>query len=129
MSTIQASTLNRAVYQGTHGNLSVAIGQHTCSANAIGDVIELITLPAGCRLTTVMVYSDTGLGDGAGVTISAGSTTLATIADMSATPTSQTVLLALPYNEDEEVVSATITGAAASGDLIVEVFYVYEGTM
>ncbi|HED2522699.1 TPA: hypothetical protein R4Y92_001437 [Klebsiella aerogenes] len=128
MSTIQAPTYNRAVYQGTHGNVSVAVGQYTCAATAKSTVIQLISLPAGCRISTVLVYTDTGLGASVGVTVAAGDTTIATVADMSAA-TSQTVPVALLYNDTDEVISATITGAEATGDLIVEVFYIYEGTL
>ncbi len=129
MSTIQAPTYNRAIYQGTHGNVSVAVGQYNCAATAKGTVIQLISLPAGCRISTVLVYTDTGLGASVGVTVAAGDTTIATVADMSAAATSQTVPVALLYNDTDEVISATITGAAATGDLIVEVFYIYEGTL
>lgn len=129
MSTIQAPSYNRPVYQGTHGNLSVAVGQYIASATASGTQIDLISLPPGCRVATVLAYTDTGMGTGVGVKVSLGSSVVATVGDMSAAGTSTTVPVALPYTTDETIVSTTITGGAATGDLIIEVFYIYEGTL
>ncbi|EIV9526521.1 TPA: DUF4043 family protein [Klebsiella aerogenes] len=40
------------------GGQALAVGQYTCAAMAKGTVIQLISLQAGYRISTVLVYTD-----------------------------------------------------------------------
>ncbi len=55
MATIQSPTMKDVVYNGTHGNLSVAMGVIPQIAASVGDVIELIKLDAGVKLVDFKV--------------------------------------------------------------------------
>ncbi|MGF1835114.1 hypothetical protein [Photobacterium sanguinicancri] len=50
MAIKQAPTLKDVIYNGTHGNLSVAIGKVPQGVFAATDVIELLKLDAGVKL-------------------------------------------------------------------------------
>lgn len=128
MPTIQAPSYNRPVYQGTHGNQSVAIASYTFNATAADTTVDLLSIPPGAQLTTALLYSSSGLGDGAGIDLLIGGSVVASVVDFSAADTTHTrcVLEETTANTD---VSVQVIGAAATGDLVVEIFYIYEGTL
>ena len=128
MPTIQASSYNRPVYQGSHGNQSVAIAKYTFDATAVDTVVDIFSLPPGAQLTTALLYSSSGLGEGAGVDLLIGGAVVTSVDDFSAADTTHTrcVLEETTANTD---VSVQVTGAAATGDLVLEIFYIYEGTL
>lgn len=128
MPTIQASSYNRPVYQGSHGNQSVAIAQYTFNATAEGTVVNIFSLPPGAQLTTALLYSSSGLGEGAGLDLLIAGTVVTSVDDFSAADTTHTrcVLEETIANTD---VSVQVTGADATGDLVLEIFYIYEGTL
>lgn len=128
MSTIQASSYNRPVYQGTHGNQSVAIASYTFNATAVDTVVDIFNLPPGAQLTTALMYSSSGLGDGAGLSLLIGSTVVTSVDDFSAADTTHTRCVLQETTETTDV-SVQVTGAAATGDLVLEIFYIYEGTL
>lgn len=128
MSTIQASSFNKVVYQGTHGNLSVAISEHSFSATPKDTIVDIFLIPPGARLTTALLYSKSGLGAGAGIDLLIDGTVVDSVIDFSQADATHTrpVLIS---TEAETTVSVQVTGAAATGDFVLEIFYLYEGTI
>ncbi|NKI73547.1 hypothetical protein Dpoa2040_000749 [Dickeya sp. CFBP 2040] len=126
MATIQAPSMRDAVYQGPQGNLSIAEGQITLKAAAVNDVVELLEMPIGMRIYGVDVISD-ALGANVTVEIKSGDKVLVAAAAHS-TAVAKSVPVA-PYATivDGEKITATIAGAAATGNLTVLVKYIAVG--
>lgn len=128
MSTIQAPSYNRAVYQGTHGNQSVALAQYDFSATPADTIVDIFSMPAGAQLTTALLYSSTGLGAGVGIDLLIGGTAVTSVDDFSAADTTHTRCV-LEVTDEATDISVQVNGAAATGDLVLEIFYIYEGTL
>lgn len=126
MATIQAPTIRDAVYQGPQGNLSLAEGQVTLAAAAIGDVVELLELPIGTRIYSVDVVS-AALGANTTVAISVGDHALLPAFNTAAAVVSSTPVAPYTTATQGEKVKATIAGAAATGSLTVIIKYVAVG--
>lgn len=128
MTTIQAPSYNKAVYQGTHGNQSVALAGYDFKTTAVGTIVDIFTLPPGAQLTTALLYSGSGLGEGAGLDVLIGGQVVTSVDDFSA-PGSTHTRCVLEKTEEDTDVSVQVKGAAATGDLVLEIFYIYEGTL
>ena len=128
MSTIQAPSYNRAVYQGTHGNQSVALAQYDFNATPADTIVDIFSMPAGAKLTTALLYSSTGLGAGVGIDLLIGGTVVTSVDDFSAADTTHTRCV-LGVTDEATDISVQVNGAAATGDLVLEIFYIYEGTL
>ncbi|RNM07942.1 hypothetical protein [Dickeya undicola] len=128
MATIQAPSMRDAVYQGPQGNLSIAEGQITLKAAAVNDVVELLDMPIGMRIYGVDVISD-ALGANVTVEIKSGDKVLVAAAAHSAAVAKSVPVAPSPYATivDGEKITATIAGAAATGNLTVLVKYTAVG--
>ncbi|QKJ87411.1 Putative phage protein [Paramixta manurensis] len=126
MSVIIAPSLSERVYQGPQGNESVAEGSITLSAAAPGDIVQLLDFPIGMRINSVQVVSD-ALGEEVKVEIKSGDTVLVPADDFSSAVA--TVVPVQPYmtQSDGELLTATISGGAAAGKLVVLIRYVAVG--
>ncbi|PXW43470.1 hypothetical protein DFO54_111156 [Erwinia sp. AG740] len=126
MATIQAPSMRDAVYQGPQGNLSIAEGQITLKAAAANDVVELLDMPIGMRIYGVDVISDT-LGANVTVAINSGEHTLVAAASHAAAVVKSVPVVPYSTATDGEKITATIAGAAATGNLTVLVKYTAVG--
>lgn len=125
MATITAPSMRDRVYVGAHGNLSVEIGKAVLTAAAVDDVVELLEFPVGMKFVGVRVVSD-GLGAGVKVDIKAGDSVLAADVDISAA--CAVVKACAPvYTEEKRVLTATIKGGVATGELVVMPEYLAVG--
>lgn len=130
-SMTQAPGFNKSVYQGTHGNLSTVISTVQISAVPSGDTIQMIKMPPGTRVSTILVSSSSGLGADAGIDILVGDDVVASVDDFSAEGT-HTRSGPLSLSQEAVVYSVKIKGGltvAATGDLVMQLFYVSEGTL
>ncbi|UCZ75329.1 hypothetical protein LHK94_20460 [Dickeya zeae] len=126
MATIQAPSMRDAVYQGPQGNLSIAEGQITLKAAAANDVVELLEMPIGMRIYGVDVISD-ALGANVTVEIKSGDKVLVAAAAHSAAVAKSVPIAPYSTATDGEKITATIAGAAATGNLTVLVKYTAVG--
>ncbi|MBP2845430.1 hypothetical protein J8655_08070 [Dickeya oryzae] len=126
MATIQAPSMRDAVYQGPQGNLSIAEGQITLKAAAVNDVVELLEMPIGMRIYGVDVISD-ALGANVTVEIKSGDKVLVAAAAHSAAVAKSVPVAPYATIVDGEKITATIAGAAATGNLTVLVKYTAVG--
>lgn len=130
-STTQAPGFNKSVYQGTHGNLSTVISDVQLSAAASGDTVQMVKMPPGTRVSTILVSSSSGLGADAGIDILAGDDIVASVDDF-ADPFTHTRGGPMKLSQEPVVYSVKIKGGAtvaATGDLIMQLFYISEGTL
>jgi len=134
MATILASTLTEVQNSGQHGNLSVAHGKHTLAAAAIADKVLLLKLYAGSKVygvklvnaalgasTTVSVgyeNADGTAGGSATAFINAQSTASAGATRSSTAPVTLT---------KDAIISLTVGGAAATGQVDVVVDFEFRG--
>lgn len=126
MATIQAKTMRDTVYQGTHGNVSVAVGQVSLNAAAMDDVVQLLEMPVGMRIHTVDVISD-ALGADVTIEIKSGQATLVPAAAHSSAVVKSVPIVPYTTADDGEIITAVIAGGAATGRLVVNVQYVAMG--
>lgn len=135
MATINAPTLQDVQYSGDDG-AAFAHGKLTLAAAAIADKVRLVKLFAGTKIysakminaalgasTTVSVgfeYVDAQAGGGAAFVIAATSTAAA----------ARTESIAAPFTLDYDAyITATVGGAAATGQLDVVVLFEHRGTL
>jgi hypothetical protein len=126
MTTIQAPSMRDAVYQGAQGNKSIAEGQIVLKNAAAGDVIELLDMPMGMRITSLEIVSD-ALGAGVSIAVKAGDKTLVPAASHSAAVAKIIPIMTHSTLSQSEKISATIAGGSATGRLIVNVNYIATG--
>ncbi|GKX50604.1 hypothetical protein [Budvicia aquatica] len=128
MGTIKSPSLMNRIYQGPYGNLSVHKTYVLLKAAAANSVVELSELPIGMELLGIRILT-TGLGTGVKVTVKSGDKELVKDVDVSAALATTTPVL--PYyvgkNESNEMLTATITGGAATGELNVLAEYSFVG--
>ena len=131
MSVTQAPSFNQTVYQGTHGNLSVAYSENVLSAVAVDDEIQLLSLPAGLRVSTILLYSVSGLGEGAGVDVLVDGVVVASVDDFSvpATHTRSGPLVVTPVPVTYSIRVKGEDGVTATGDVLLQLYYTSEGTL
>lgn len=116
MAIISAPTMHDRIYSGPTGNMSVEVGKAVLKA-ADGDVIEYLELPIGLKLFGVRIVS-AALGAGVTVDIKAGDTVLAADVDVS-TAKAINIPFAPVYLKEKVILTATIQGGAATGELLV----------
>ena len=135
MATKQADTLRDVTCNGTFGNLNKAIGKAVLAADAATTVIEVLRLEAGTTITGVAVHHGAN-GASTGVTVGyayvdsdngvAVPDAFATVADTSAAGTAnydgEPIVLDYPV-----IVTATVTGGAATGHVTIVPEYIYVG--
>lgn len=128
MATIKSPSLMNRIYQGPYGNLSVHKTYVLLKAAASGTVVELSELPIGMELLGIRILTD-GLGAGVKVTVKSGSKEL--VKDVDASGALAFTAPVLPHyvgkNESTEMLTATITGGAATGELNVLAEYSFVG--
>ena len=125
MATIKAPSMADRIYIGAAGNLSVAESQVVLDGAAVNDVVEMVEMPIGLKVVGLRVVTD-GLGAGVSVDIKAGNTVLkagvnVSVASAAAIPVSPV------YLEEKVPLTATIKGAAATGDLVIMPEYTVVG--
>ncbi|EAR6355016.1 hypothetical protein DJ252_20120 [Salmonella enterica subsp. enterica serovar Uzaramo] len=119
---IYAPSFQENVYQGAHGNESVAEAFVTLNKAPAATEIRLMRLPVGMRINSVQIVTD-GIGDSETVTIKSGDHELVHADDVH-TKTAQ-FFVVQPYTTqaDGELLTATTGGSAATGGLSVLVRY------
>lgn len=129
MAILNAANMSDNKYQGEAGNLSIAeasvlLGTETKAAD--GDTVNLFELSAGMRINRVAVVNE-ALGAGITAQIKSGDKVLVN-AQAVATAGNADIPI-LPYSTlvDKEIVSIKLTGGAATGRLVVYVYFVAEG--
>jgi hypothetical protein len=140
MPQILASTLRNVPYCGEEGNRSGDHGFHTlvAPAGAIGDTIDLLTIPAGSKLLGVsLVNAVLGLGttislgfrnkDGT-VNALAGAAVLLPATATAAAAKTLSVFAPISFTTDA-VLFATVGGAVALGKIDVITDYLFVGTL
>lgn len=134
MATLIASTLAEVQNSGQHGNLSVAHGKHTLAAAPVADKVMLLKLYAGTKITNVKLVNaalgasttvsvgyenaDGTAGGAANSFINAQSTAAAAATNSAAAP----LILA-----KDAIITATVGGATASGQIDVVVEFEFRG--
>ncbi len=125
---IQAASLNKPVYQGIHGNLSVAYSENDLKAVAAGTQIDILSMPTGARIPSVSIVSTSGLG--AGVTIDILFDGSAVLSDVDVSePFSHTKGLSPVPLTQQTTMSIVVNGAVATGDLTISPLYTCEGSL
>jgi len=141
MANLNKTTAEHAQsFTGAFGNKSVRVFKYTTAAAAVNDVIYLGKVPKYATVTDVTMYN---AALGASTTVDIGYLTaeiggtltadddywIAAKDTSSAAITSHTALAtAKPKQFTEEIfVTATVEGAAATGEIIVVVEYMFEG--
>ena len=128
MSIIKAETLNSRIYAGgAHGNKSMAFGRAVLKSANVNDVVEMLEVSIGIKVVGVKLATESGLGAGAKVTIKCGDKELTTAIDMASAGATASIAC-VPFNISEKTkLTATISGATATGDIHVMPEYVAEG--
>lgn len=119
---IYAPSYKENVYQGAHGNESVVEAFVTLDKAPTGTEVRLLRLPIGMRINAVQLVTD-ALGAGESVTIKSGSHELVA-ADSVVTAVAHHFPVA-PYTTqtDGELLTATLGGASATGNMSILVRY------
>lgn len=121
----QSETFNNRVYIGAHGNLSLETAKLSTSDAEVDDVFKVLELPVGLKITGVRLFTS-GLGVGVTADIKVGTDVLVTAEDVAgATALSKPV--APVYVTEKLPLEVVIGGAAATGELIVQLEYVNVG--
>ena len=129
-----AVTANDVVYAADAGNASRATLRDTLSNAAVGQQIELGTFPAGTTLDGVTVFHD-ALGAGSGIDIgiefpwdsSVDDFTLFGNFDTASAGTVTKPIKPVYTGKNKVKIIATVTGANASGEIVVNVDYRFSG--
>ncbi|EHJ3657724.1 hypothetical protein J9T75_002946 [Salmonella enterica] len=119
---IYAPSYQENVYQGAHGNESVVEAFVTLDKAPTGTEVRLLRLPIGMRINAVQIVTD-ALGTGESVTVKSGEHELVK-ADNVATAVAHHFPVA-PYTTrtDGELLTATLTGTSATGNMSILVRY------
>ncbi|KFK55261.1 hypothetical protein [Vibrio vulnificus] len=125
MAIQQSESFKNRVYVGAHGNLSLEEGKLTAAATPINDVFEVLELPIGLKLTGVRLVT-AGMGAGVTVDVKVNETSLLA-AESVATKTAKHIPLAPVYLKEKGILTVTIKGAEATGELMVMPEYVNVG--
>lgn len=125
---IQAASLNKPVYQGIHGNLSVAYSENDLKAVAVGTQIDILSMPTGARIPTVSIVSTSGLGAGVTMDILLDGVAVLSDVDVSA-PISHSKGLSPAPLAKQTTMSIVLNGAVATGDLTISPLYTCEGSL
>lgn len=135
MTIKHASSLRAAVYNGTHGNLSKAIGAAEFAADAANTAIAVLRLEAGTTVTGLTAHN-AALGVGTGYKVgvayfdAADGTDddglFATDADSAAAGSASYAGVPITF-EKPVMVTVTATGATATGKVTVVPEYIYRG--
>lgn len=115
---IQASSLRNRIYQGPQGNASVVEGNITLKALADGDGVELTEFPIGMRLYALRIHHD-ALGVNVKGTFKVGDHIL--VSDVNLNTTTPDIVNFIPYTTQaqNERLTVTFSGGAATGKLVV----------
>lgn len=125
MAIQQSESFKNRVYVGAHGNLSLEEGKLTAAATPINDVFEVLELPIGLKLTGVRLVT-AGMGAGVTVDVKVNETSLLA-AESVATKTAKHIPFASVYLKEKGILTVTIKGAEATGELMVMPEYVNVG--
>ena len=127
MTIIKAQTYKSRIYAGgAHGNQSVMHTRADISAAAIADVVEMVQVPPGIKFVGLKLASAAGLGTSVTITVKVGDTAIATAVDAAAAFAASYVFV--PFvTTSKTVLTVTIAGAEATGDLEVLPEYLAEG--
>ncbi|WP_045589215.1 hypothetical protein [Vibrio vulnificus] len=125
MAILQSESFKNRVYVGAHGNLSLEEGKLTAAATPINDVFEVLELPIGLKLTGVRLVT-AGMGAGVTVDVKVNETSLLA-AESVANKTAKHIPFAPVYLKEKGILTVTIKGAEATGELMVMPEYVNVG--
>jgi hypothetical protein len=121
----QSETFNNRVYVGAHGNLSLETAKLTAKAAQVNDVFQVLELPIGLKVTGVRLFTD-GLGAGATVDVAIGAEPLVTGEDVAGAIALSTVIKPV-FVSEKTALEVKVGGAAATGELMVQLEYVNVG--
>ncbi|EGR1129020.1 MULTISPECIES: hypothetical protein [Vibrio] len=125
MATHKSETFNSRVYVGAHGNLSLEEAKLTAKATPVDDVFQVLELPIGLKLTGLRLITN-GLGASVTVDVKVNNVVLATGEAVSA-KVSKLIPLKPVYLKEKGILTVTIKGGAATGELLVMPEYVNVG--
>jgi hypothetical protein len=124
MPTVQATAMKNRIYDGAHGNLSLAKSKIVLVAAAAGTVVELFELQPGIDVQTVRV-TVTALGTGVTGTIALGGTTI-----KSGQSLATAVTVDIPCDvltTAKTTLTLTTAGGVATGTVNASIQYVAKG--
>ncbi|EDX0374225.1 hypothetical protein GTL21_005023 [Salmonella enterica] len=119
---IFAPTFHENVYQGAHGNESVAESFVGLKNVAADTVVHLLRLPIGMRINSVQLVSD-AMGAGVTVTVKSGDHELISNEDVHSAVARNVVIEPYSTQTDGELLTVTTAGAVATGKLNILVRY------
>lgn len=132
MADLKAPALGKPVYNGTHGNMSMAINNITVKAQASGTKLVMLDIPIGTRITGIRLMN---AALGASVTLEpklrvADGTETSLLASASGTSVKSQSAAIVPImiaDNGPAKLIVEIGGAAATGRIDVGLEYIAEG--
>lgn len=136
MTVKHASTLRAVTYNGTHGNLSKAVGKAVFTADAANTVVHTLLLDAGTTLLGLKAHHD-NLGVGTSIELGYafqdadyGADTPAAFGTKATAAAGAHTWDGVPIRfEHPTVLTVTVKGGAGTGSVTLIPEYLYRGPM
>lgn len=132
MADLKAPTLGKPVYNGTHGNMSMAYNTITLKSQASGTKLVMLDIPIGTRITGVRLVN-AALGASVTLTVKlrvadGTETVLAASASGTSAKAAETLFspIMIADNGPAKLI-VEIGGAAATGKIDAGIEYIAEG--
>ncbi|UJZ96346.1 hypothetical protein IHC87_17410 [Photobacterium damselae subsp. damselae] len=126
MAEIFAPSMGQAIYNGTSGNLSTAVGFAKLKATPENSMVHLLDLPIGVEILWVDIVTK-GLGAGVKLDVKAGNAELVVEQEAATNMASHNIVAPVYISEHNTRLDIVTKGASATGELHVFLTYRFIG--